>query len=97
MQADASPLSPTYRVSPATLATILDAVATLLGVSAVGLAAWEFELLRRRRRAPDPPLVRALRRGELQSQATRLAWSEPTPEPAEVELLVQAIERQDTA
>jgi hypothetical protein len=122
LEADASPLPPTYRVSPATLATVLDVVAALLGVSAVGLAAWELELRARRRRAPKGPLAtairlarsaqalpgperrralellaRALGRGELQSEATRLAWSEPTPEPAELELLVAAIEREDTA
>ncbi len=121
VEADASPLPPTYRTSPATLATILDVVAALLGVSAVGLAAWELLRARRRRRAPEIALVRAIRlarsaqalpsperrraleliaralgRGELQSQATRLAWSEPTPEPAELELLVQAIEREKT-
>jgi hypothetical protein len=48
-----------------------------------------------RRRALEL-IARALGRGELQSQATRLAWSEPTPEPAELELLVQAIEREKT-
>jgi hypothetical protein len=122
VEADASPLPATYRVSPATLATILDVVAALLGLSAVGLAAWELERLARRRRGepegslgrairlarsaqalPGPErrralelLARALGRGELQSQATRLAWSEPTPEPPELELLVQAIEREET-
>jgi len=119
VQADASPPPPSYRASPATLATILDVVAALLGVSAVGLAAWETVCARRRRRAPEIELVRAIRlarsaqglgpperrralelvaralgRGELQSRATRLAWSEPTPEPAEFELLVAAIERE---
>ncbi len=121
LEADASPLRPTYRVSPATLAGILDVVAALLGVSAVGLAAWELERLARRRRSPEAPLARAIRlarsaqalpgpdrrralellarvlgRGELQSEATRLAWSEPTPQPAELELLVAAIEREET-
>jgi hypothetical protein len=122
LEADASPLPPTYRVSPVTLASILDVVAALLGLLAVGLAAWELELLaRRRRRARELPLARAiriarssqalpgparrralerlarlLRRGELQTQATRLAWSEPTPEPAELELLVADIEREET-
>ncbi len=121
LEADAAPLPPTYRVSPATLASVLDVVAALLGVSAVGLAAWELELRVRRRRAPKGPLARAIRlarsaqglpgperrralellaralgRGELQSEATRLAWSEPTPEPAELELLVAAIEREET-
>jgi len=122
LEADASPLPPTYRASPATLASILDIVAALLGVSALALAAWELELLARRRRAPEKPLVRAIRlarsaqalagperrralellaralgRGELQREATRLAWSEPTPEPAELELLVTAIEREEQA
>jgi hypothetical protein len=123
LEADASPLPPTYRVSPATLATVLEIVAALFGVSAVGLAAWELELLARRRRgAAEGPLARAIRlarsaqalpgperrralellaralgRGELQSEATRLAWSEPTPEPAELELLLAAIEREETA
>ena len=97
------------------------AVAALLGVSAVGLAAWELELLaRRRRRAQEAPLARAIRvarsaqalpaperrralellaralgRNELRSRATRLAWSEPTPDPAELEHLVAAIEREE--
>jgi len=122
LEADASPLPATYRVSPGMLASVLDVVAALLGVSAVGLAAWELELLARRRRgAPEGTLARAIRlarsaqglpgperrralellaralgRGELQSEATRLAWSEPTPEPAELELLVAAIEREGT-
>ena len=121
LEADTAPLPPTYRVSPTTLATILEVVAALLGVAAVGLAAWELELLARRRRAPEAPLRRAIRlarsaqalpaperrralellaralgRGELQSRARRLAWSEPTPESAELELLVQAIEREET-
>lgn len=121
VEADASPPPPNYRTSPATLATILDVVASLLGMSAVGLAAWEMVCARRRRRAPEIELVRAIRlarsaqglgaperrraleliaralgRGELQSRATRLAWSEPTPEPAEFELLVAAIEREGT-
>jgi hypothetical protein len=121
VQADASPLPPTYRASPATLATILDIVAALLGASAVALAAWELELLARRRRAPEVPLARAIRlarsaqalpgperrralellartlgRSELRSRATRLAWSQPTPEPAELEILVAAIEREET-
>ena len=122
LEADASPLPPTYRASPGTLATVLDVMAALLGVSAVGLAAWELELRARRRRAAKGPLARAIRlarsaqalpgperrralerlarvlgRGELRSEATRLAWSEPTPEPAELELLVAAIEREDSA
>ena len=122
LEADASPLPPTYRVSPATLAIVLDVVAALLGISAVALAAWELELRARRRSAPSGPLARAIRharsaqalpaperrralellaralgRGELQSEATRLAWSEPTPEPAELELLVAAIEREEGA
>ena len=123
LEADASPLAPTYRVSPTTLVTVLEIASALLGVAAVGLAAWEFELLaRRRRKAPEGPLARAIRlarsaqalpaperrralemlaqalgRGELQSDATRLAWSEPTPEPAELELLLAAIEREETA
>ena len=121
VQADASPLPPTYRTSPATLATILDVVAALLGVFAVGLAAWELLRARRRRRAPEVALQRAVRlarsaqalpgpdrrraleliaralgHGELQTRATRLAWSETTPEPAELELLVAAIERETT-
>jgi hypothetical protein len=121
VEADASPLPPTYSVSPGTLATILDVVAALLGVSAVALAAWELELIARRRRTPEVPLARAIRlarsaqalaaperrralellartlgRSELRSHATRLAWSQPTPEPAELELLVTAIEREET-
>src|ERR1019366_10056160 len=58
VEADASPLPPTYRTSPATLATILDGRAALLGVSAGGLAAWELLRARRRRRAPEIALVR---------------------------------------
>ena len=122
LEADASPLPPTYRASPQTLATIADVIAALLGLAAVGLAAWQLELLARRRRgAPEIPLARAIRlaraaqtlpgperrralellaralgRGELQREATRLAWSEPTPEPGELELLVATIEREET-
>jgi hypothetical protein len=122
VQADASPLPPTYRASPATLATILDVVAALLGLSAIALAAWQLELLaRRRRRTQELPLARAIRlarsaqalpaperrralellartlgRSELRSRATRLAWSQATPEPDELELLVAAIEREET-
>lgn len=123
VEADASPLPPTYRASPATLAIILDVVAALLGCSAVGIAARELlAARRRRRRAVEMALVRAIRlaryaqalpgperrralellarvlsRGELQRQASRLAWSEPTPEPAELERLVAAIERENPA
>ena len=50
LEADSAPLPATYRVSPATLATVLDVVAALLGVAAVGLATWELELIARRRR-----------------------------------------------
>jgi hypothetical protein len=121
VEADASPLAPTYRASPATLATVIDIVAVLLGLSAIGLAAWELLRARRRRRAPEVALARAIRlarsaqvlpgperrralellaralgRSELHGQATRLAWSEPTPEPDDLELLVDAIEREGT-
>jgi hypothetical protein len=121
LEADASPLPPTYRASPATLAAILDVVAVLLGVCTVGLILWQARLLTRRgRRPPDVALIRAIRltrsaqvlpgperrralallarvlgRGDFHSRATRLAWSEPTPEPDELETLVQAIERED--
>jgi hypothetical protein len=122
LEADATPLPPTYRASPATLAAIFDVVAALLGACTVGLIVWQVWLLTRRgRRAPDVALVRAIRltrsaqalpgperrralallarvlgRGEFHGRATRLAWSEPTPEPAELEILVQAIEREET-
>lgn len=49
-----------------------------------------------RRRALEL-LARVLGRGELQREATRLAWSEPTPEPDELERLVASIEREETA
>lgn len=123
VQADTSPLPPTYRLSPAALATILDVVAALLGISTLGLTAWQLERAwGRRRRAPEAPLARAIRlvrsaqglpgserrralellaevlaRGDLQTEATRLAWSEPTPEPGQVELLVTAIEHHETS
>jgi hypothetical protein len=121
LQADATPLAPTYSASPGTLASILDVAAGLLGAAAVALAAWEIaRFVRRRRGTPELPLVRALRlaraaqalpgperrralerlarvlrRGDLQQEATRLAWSEPTPEPAELGVFVEAIERKD--
>lgn len=123
LEADASPLPASYRVAPATLASVLEVASALLGLAAVGLAAWQLELLaRRRRKATEGRLARAIRlarsaqalraperrralellaralpRGELQREATRLAWSEPTPEPAELELLVAAIEREELA
>ncbi|HEY1775414.1 MAG TPA: hypothetical protein VGG41_04570 [Solirubrobacteraceae bacterium] len=121
VEADASPLPPTYRASPATLATIVDIAAVLFGVTAVGLIAWDLLLVRRRRRAPEDSLARALRlarsaqtlpgpdrrralellaralrRGELHRETSRLAWSQPTPEPAELEHLVETIERDET-
>ena len=122
LEADASPLPPTYSVSPAALATVLDVVAALLGVAAIAIAAWELErLAARRRAAPDGPVARAIRlarsaqalgvperrralerlarvlgRGDLRSEASRLAWSQPPPDPDELELLVEAVEREET-
>jgi hypothetical protein len=122
LEADASPVPPTYRASPETLAAIFDFVAALFGVCTVGLIVRQARLLTRRgRRPPDVALIRAIRltrsaqalpgperrralallarvlgRGEFHGRATRLAWSQPTPEPDELETLVQAIEREDT-
>ncbi|MGH2852538.1 MAG: hypothetical protein ACRDLP_18220 [Solirubrobacteraceae bacterium] len=119
-EADASPLPATYDISPTPLASVLDVVAAVLGVLAIALAAWELELLARRRRPPEGALARAIRLarlaqslpsperrralerlvralggGELQGEATRLAWSEPPPDPGELEGLVAAIEREE--
>jgi hypothetical protein len=62
-RADLSPPAPSYRISPSTLAWLLDALAVVLGLAAVAVAAHQASLLARRRRvaAPVDELGRALR------------------------------------
>jgi hypothetical protein len=115
---DSAPPAPTYRIAPATLAALLDVLAALFALSAIGLAARQVHL-RLRRQRPQPAalehalrltrqaehrpaadrrralamLSRALGGDRRSGVARRLAWSEPTPEPDELEELVSEIER----
>jgi hypothetical protein len=118
-EADIAPPAATYRIAPATLATLLDVLAALFALSAIGLAARQVHLRLRRQRpqpgalehalrlarqaerrpAPDRRralalLSRALGGDRRSDPARRLAWSEHTPEPDELEKLVSAIEQQ---
>jgi hypothetical protein len=118
-EADTAPPAATYRIDPATLATLLDVLAALFAFSAIGLTAREVHL-RLRRQRPQPGalehalqltrqaesrpvadrrralalLSRALGGDRRSGAARRLAWSEPTPEPDELEELVSEIEQQ---
>ena len=118
-EADVAPGTPTYRIGPSTLATLLDVLAALCAAGAVALGAWQAHVLvrRRRPRPADAPLERALRlaresathpppdrrralellaralgRDRRARAASELAWSRPSPEPAELERLVTEIE-----
>jgi hypothetical protein len=118
-EADTAPPAATYRIDPATLATLLDVLAALFAFSAIGLAAREVHLrllrqrpqpgglehaLRLTRQAERRPaadrrralalLSRALGGDRRSGAARRLAWSESTPEPDELEELVSEIEQQ---
>lgn len=63
-EADSSPLAPSYRVSPSTLATALDVLAVLCAIAAVAFAAWQVRVFSARRpvaaRRDGDPLERAL-------------------------------------
>jgi hypothetical protein len=59
-QADTTPLAAGYRVAPATLATLLDVLAVLCALLAVGLVGRCMAVLLRRREAPPGALERAL-------------------------------------
>jgi hypothetical protein len=48
-EADSSPLAPSYRVSPSTLATLLDVLAVLCAIAAVAFAAWQVRVYFARR------------------------------------------------
>ncbi len=120
-QADTAPPGATYRVAPATLATLLDVLAALCALSAIGLAGREVHMRLRRRvsqpggleralrltrqaeRRPAPDrrralalLSRALGTDVRSGAARRLAWSEPAPEPHELEELVSEIEQRSS-
>jgi hypothetical protein len=117
-QADTAPPTPSYRIAPATLATLLEVFAAICALSAIGLAGRQVQVhLQRRRpqpgaleralfltreaaRRPTPDrrralalLGRALGRDRRSGAARKLAWSEPTPEPQELEELVSEIEQ----
>jgi hypothetical protein len=117
--ANTSPPAPSYRVSPGTLASVLEVLAAVCAAGAVALAAWQAVVFARGRpsRRVDPLeralrlareaetlpvpqrrralglLARLLRRHDLSSAASDLAWSERTPEPDELEALVSEIEQ----
>lgn len=59
-KADTAPPAPTYRIAPATLFTLLDVLAALFAVAAVGLIALEVHLRRRKQAPPLAALERAL-------------------------------------
>jgi hypothetical protein len=59
-QADTAPPGATYRIAPSTLATLLDVLAALCALSAIGLAGREAHLRLRRRVSPPGGLERAL-------------------------------------
>lgn len=117
-EADTAPPAATYRIAPATLATLLEALAVLCALSVIGLAGRQVQvrLQRRRpqpgaleralsltreaegRRTPDRRralalLGRALGRDQRSGAVRRLAWSEPAPEPHELEELISDIEQ----
>jgi hypothetical protein len=117
-EADLAPPAATYRIAPATLATLLDLLASLCALIAIGLAGWQVILLlerpgrqrsaleralrltreAERRPAPDRRralalLARALGRDQRSELIGRLAWSEPQPEPEQLEELVCDIEQ----
>ena len=61
-EANTSPPTPSYGISPSTLATLLDVVAVVAAVGAVALLAWQALVFARRRPARRvDPLERALR------------------------------------
>lgn len=69
-EADTSPASPSYSISPSTLSTLLDVLAAVCAVAAVALLGWQAVVFVRRRSAPDADaLARALR---LTREAQRL-------------------------
>lgn len=117
-EATTSPPAARYRIAPETLALLLELLAALCAVGAVGLAGWQvhrsvagrvrqpdglevaLRLTREAERRPVPDrrralalLGRALGRDQRSGAARRLAWSEPAPEPAELEELVSDIEQ----
>jgi hypothetical protein len=121
-EADTTPPAATYRIAPATLATLLDVLAALCALAAIGLAGWQVNLLLQRRRPQPGALERALRltreaerrpapdrrralallgralgRDQHSGAARSLAWSEPVPEPHELEELVADIEQRGPA
>jgi hypothetical protein len=60
-EADTSPPTATYRIDPATLATLLDLLAAVCALGGIGLAGWQARAFLKRR-APQPgALERALR------------------------------------
>jgi hypothetical protein len=89
---DASPTAPTYRVTPSSLATLLDVLAVLLALGGIALAAFEARRLARRRRA------RPLDGGEL-ARALRLARAAESRTPPDrrraLGLLARVLDRRD--
>jgi hypothetical protein len=117
-EAGTAPPTATYRIDPATLATLLDLLAVLFALCGIGLAGWQVRAFLERRRPQPGALERALRltreaeqrpapdrrralalldralgRDQRAGAARRLAWSEPLPEPHDLEQLVSDIEQ----
>ena len=89
LEAGTVPPAATYRIAPATLGALLDVLAVLCALGAVGFAGWEAHLrIERRRRAPSA-LERALR-------LTREAELRPVPDRRRaLALLGRALGRDD--
>ncbi len=90
---DVTPPPPDYRISPSTLALLLDVLAIALAVAGIALAAWEAtSRARRRRPAPvDGALTRALR-------LAREAEARPAPDRRRaVGLLARLVGERDRA
>ncbi len=75
-RADASPPPPSYRIAPATLARLFEALAALLAVAGAGLVVYQVGLLAHRRRRASPAL------GELEDalRLAREAEARPAPD-----------------
>jgi hypothetical protein len=87
VEADTTPPALTYRIAPATLATLLDIGAVLCALGAISLAGWEARRRLERRRRPTTALERALR-------LTREAQRRPAPDRRRaLALLGRALER----
>jgi len=88
-EAATAPPAPTYRIAPATLGALLDLLAVLCALGAIGFAGWETHLRIERRRRQPSALERALR-------LTREAARRPAPDRRRaLALLGRALDRDE--